>query len=80
MRRRAVLVASHVNELRAKKATHVLQDFGFGLIFFNIIAIRVNNDGTVVVYYSIYQLFKQAFCHHERQSMVIYHTFIKNCQ
>ena len=51
MRRRAVLVASHVNELHAKKATHVLQDFGFGLIFFNVIAIRVNNDSTVVLYY-----------------------------
>ena len=49
--RRTVLVASHVNEVRAKKAAHVLQDFGFGLIFFNVIAIKVNNDGTVVLYY-----------------------------
>ena len=51
MRRRAVPVVSHVNELRAKKAAHVSQDFGFGLIFFNVIVIRVNNDGTVVLYY-----------------------------
>ena len=51
MRRRAVLVVSHVNELCAKKAAHALQDFGFGLIFFNVIAIRVTHDGTVVLYY-----------------------------
>ena len=49
--RRTVLVASHVNEVHAKKAAHVLQDFGFGLIFFKVIAIKVNNDGTVVLYY-----------------------------
>ena len=51
MRRRAVLVVSHVNKLCAKKVAHALQDFGFGLIFFNVIAIRVTHDGTVVLYY-----------------------------
>ena len=50
-RRRAVPVVSHVNELRAKKAAHVSQDPGFGLIFFNVIAISVTHDGTVVLYY-----------------------------
>ena len=34
-----------------KESSHILQDFGFGLIFFNVIAIRVTLDSIVVLYY-----------------------------
>ena len=56
MRRRAVLVVSHVNELCAKKAAHALQDFGFGLIFSMLLQLGL--PMTVQLYCIIYQLFK----------------------